>query len=292
MNVVLRLAGRNMRIYLRNRMQVFFSFLSVIIIIGLYVLFLGKVQVDDIRNRAGDMPGIAPLVSSWIVAGLLAVNAVTVTLGALSAMVYDVEQKRFTDFVVAPVSCAAVVGSYLVSSLVIGLLFTCIALVGGELYILSDGGTLLGLLPALRVLGISALAVASSASIMYLLVSFLRSGSAFGVLSTLLGTLIGFLTGVYVPLGILPAAVQRFVLFIPFSYTAAMLRQSFCEAPLAAVFKGAPPALSSAYQKLYGIRLFWNGVEIQVPTMLAILAGVTVLFLLLSAVKMRSYRRG
>jgi len=291
-SVVLQLAGRNIKIYLRNRMSVFFSFLSVLIIIGLYALFLGKVQVDGIRSQVGSIAGIGPLVSSWIVAGLLAVNAVTVSLGALGAMVYDVEQKRFTDFVVAPVSRAAVVASYLVSALAIGLIFTFVALVGGELYIVASGGQVLGLIPALRVAGILALAVISSASIMYLLVSFLRSGSAFGVLSTLLGTLIGFLTGVYVPLGILPQSVQRFVLFIPFSYTAAMLRQAFCEAPLAVVFHSAPAQASPSYVRMYGIRLFWSNTEITVPTMLLILAVVTVVFLLLSALRLRGYRKG
>ena len=292
MNVVLELARRNVRIYLRNRMSVFFSFLSVLIIIGLYALFLGEVQVDGIRSQVGDIPGIGPLVSSWIVAGLLAVNAVTVSLGALGAMVYDVEQKRFTDFVVAPVSRAAVVASYLVSALIIGLLFTFIALVAGELYIAATGGQVLGVLPALRVAGILALAVVSSASIMYLLVAFLKSGSAFGVLSTLLGTLIGFLTGVYVPLGVLPQAVQRVVLFVPFSYSAAMLREVFCEAPLAAVFHGAPPQASAAYVRMYGIRLFWGATEITAPVMLLILAAVTIAFLLLSALKLRRYRQG
>ena len=292
MSVVLQLAGRNIRVYLRNRMSVFFSFLSVLIIIGLYALFLGKVQVDGIRRQVGEIHGIGPLVSSWIVAGLLAINAVTVSLGALGAMVYDVEQKRFTDFVVAPVKRSAVVASYLVSALVIGLLFTLIALAAGEAYIVATGGQVLGLLAALRVVGILALAVVSSSSIMYLLVSFLRSGSAFGVLSTLLGTLIGFLTGVYVPLGILPQAVQRFVLFVPFSYSAAMLRQVFCEAPLGVVFHGAPAQASAAYVRMYGIRLFWGNTEVTVPVMLFILAAVTVVFLLLSAVKLRTYRKG
>jgi len=292
MNVVLELAGRNIRIYLRNRMSVFFSFLSVIIIIGLYALFLGKVQVDGIRGQVGDIRGIAPLVSSWIVAGLLAVNAVTVSLGALGAMVNDVEHKRFTDFVVAPVSRAAVVASYLVSALAIGLLFTFIALAAGELYIAASGGPVLGALAALHVAGILALAVVSSAAIMYLLVAFLKSSTAFGVLSTLLGTLIGFLTGVYVPLGILPPAVQRFVLFVPFSYTAAMLRQVFCEAPLGVVFQGAPPQASAAYMRMYGIRLFWNRTEITTPVMVLILAAVTAVFLLLSALKLRSYKKG
>ena len=239
----------------------------------------------------GDIKGIRPLVDSWIMAGLLSVNAVTVTLGVLGTMVFDIEYKRFPDFVVSPISRSSVVVSYLVSAWVIGFLFSLIAFAAGELYIVSGGGSLLSLKDMLIVVGMLALAVVSSSSIMYLLASFLRSGSAFGTLSTLLGTLIGFITGVYVPLGILPGAVQRFVILVPFSHSAAMLRQVFCDAPLAAVFNGAPPEARLAYAKMYGIKLFWGAREISMSTMIIVLVGVTVVFLLLSVLRLRRYKK-
>jgi multidrug/hemolysin transport system permease protein len=144
----------------------------------------------------------------------------------------------------------------------------------------------------LTVVGMLALAVVSSSSIMFLLASFLRSGSAFGTLSTLLGTLIGFITGVYVPLGVLPDAVQKFVVLVPFSHSAAMLRQVFCAPPLASVFHGAPPDALLQYTRMYGIRLFWGTSEISMTAMVAVLVGVTVLFLLLSVVKLRAFHKG
>jgi multidrug/hemolysin transport system permease protein len=291
-DTILMLASRNIRIYVRDRMSVFFSFLSVIIIIALYALFLGKVQVDGIRRAVGDIPGIRALVDSWIMAGLLSVNAVTVTLGVLGTMVFDIEYKRFPDFAVSPIRRSSVVVSYLISAWVIGFLFSLIAFVAGELYIVSGGGRLLSPKDMLTVVGMLALAVVSSSSIMYLLASFLRSGSAFGTLSTLLGTLIGFITGVYVPLGILPDAVQKLVVLVPFSHSAAMLRQVFCDAPLALVFTGAPPDARLQYIRMYGIRLFWGSQEISMTTMVAVLLGVTVVFLLLSVLKLRSYRKG
>jgi len=292
MGTAIRLAGRNVRVFVRNRTSVFFSFLSVLIIIGLYALFLGRVQVNGIRAVVGDIAGIRPLVDSWIMAGLLSVNAVTITLGVLGTMVFDVEHKRFSDFVVAPVRRSSVVVSYLISAWVIGLLFSLIALVAAELYIVSGGGQLLSAVQALEVVEMLALAVVSSSSIMYLVASFLRSGSAFGVLSTLLGTLIGFITGVYVPMGVLPDAVQKFVVLVPFSHSASMLRQVFCEIPLAMVFAGAPPSAQAGYVRTYGIRLFWGDTEISMTVMLAVLAAVAVVFLLLSALKLRSYNKG
>jgi multidrug/hemolysin transport system permease protein len=290
MGMVMKLASRNIKVYVRNRTSVFFSFLSVLIIIALYALFLGKVQVDAIRRVAGDINGIRPLVDSWIMSGLLAVNAVTICLGALGTMVFDVEYKRFPDFVVAPISRTGVVVSYLISAWVIGMVFSLVALAAGELYILSGGGALLDPPHLLKVVGMLVLSVVSSSSVMFLLASFLTSGSAFGTLATLLGTLIGFITGVYVPLGILPDAVRKFVVLVPFSHSAAMLRQVFCDVPLATVFGAAPSAAKLQYAKMYGINLFWGDTEISMTAMLAILAAVTVAFLLISAVKLRRSR--
>jgi multidrug/hemolysin transport system permease protein len=292
MHTVLAFASRNIRVYIRNRMSVFFSFLSVLIIIALYVLFLGKIQADGIRAAAGHLRGVRSLVDSWIMAGLLSVNAVTISLGVLGTMVFDKEFKRFSDFIVAPVSRTGIVMSYLISACVISFAFSLIVFAAGELYIVSGGGQLLSPLNALRAVGMLALAVVSSSSIMFLVASFLTSGSAFGVLSTLLGTLIGFITGVYVPLGILPDGVQRFVVLVPFSHSAAMLRQVFCEAPLAAVFGGAPPEAVAHYQKMYGIWLFWGGTEISMAAMVGILAGTTAVFLLLSGLRLGAYKKG
>lgn len=290
MNMVWKLAVRNIKVYTRNKMSVFFSFLSVIIIIGLYALFLGQVQVDNIKSSVGDIAGIRFLVDSWIMSGLLSINAVTISMGVLGAMVYDIEYKRFNDFIVAPVSRTAVVLSYLVSAWVIGLVFSLIALAAGEVYILSGGGELLSPLNMLKVIGMLALSVISSSSIMYFIVSFLKSASAFGTLSTLLGTMIGFITGVYVPLGILPTAMQKFVVLVPFSHSAAMLRQVFCEKPLAAVFAHAPAEVVDQYIKLNGIVLYWGDTKISMAVMLAILAGATVLFLALAIFKLRKVK--
>ena len=62
----------------------------------------------------------------------------------------------------------------------------------------------------------------------------------FGTLSTIIGTLIGFLAGIYVP----PAAFStRFakimISLFPVSYSASMLRRVFTADPLKKVFSNA-----------------------------------------------------
>ncbi len=290
-DILFKLTGRNLRVFLRDRSSVFFSFLSVLMIIGLYILFLGKIQVDSIKQSVGDINGIRFLVDSWIMSGLLAVNAVTVSLGVLGTMVRDIEGKQFSDFVVAPISRTSVVMSYLISSWVIGMILNLIAFLVTEIYIVSFGGEWLGMASMLKAIGLLALAVVSSSSIMFLVVTYIKTSAAFGTLSALLGALIGFITGVYVPIGILPEAVQKFLVLVPFSHSAAAMRQIFCEKPLLTVFGGAPEHVVSRYEKMNGIRLFWNNDEITIGAMIAVLAASGVVFLLLSALRLRKYKQ-
>lgn len=287
MSVISRLVARNLKVFLRDRTSVFFSFLSVIIIIGLYAIFLGKLQVNGIRNAVGDVPGVRYLVDAWIMSGLLAVNTVTVGLGALGIMVHDMENRLMLDFLVAPVNRMKIVVSYLISACTIGFLLSLVTLVVSQVYIVSNGGSLPDVAGLLKAVGIIALCVASSLSILFLFVTFIHTESAFSTLSTVLGTMIGFVAGIYVPVGVLPPAVQKLVNVVPVSHGAALLRQIFMEKPLQTVFQGAPENVAADYIRVYGVRLFWNDVEIGMPVMLGVLALSGLVFLVLSIFRLR-----
>lgn len=43
----------------------------------------------------------------------------------------------------------------------------------------------------------------------YLIIANLKTMSAFSGLSTIVGTLIGFLAGIYIPIGLLPPYLQK-----------------------------------------------------------------------------------
>lgn len=53
MKALVQLTKRNLLQFFRNRSEVFFSFLSVIIILGLYLLFLSDQQVRNIEYSIG-----------------------------------------------------------------------------------------------------------------------------------------------------------------------------------------------------------------------------------------------
>jgi multidrug/hemolysin transport system permease protein len=114
------------------------------------------------------------------------------------------------------------------------------------------------------------------------LVSFISSNNAFSTVSTLIGTLIGFLTGVYVPIGQLPPTVQTVIQLIPTSHAAALFRQVLMEKPLAVTFAGAPANAAESFKEVMGVNLTMGGHTFTAAEHLLILAAAAVLFSLLS----------
>ena len=125
MKALVQLTKRNLLQFFRNRSEVFFSFLSVIIILGLYLLFLSDQQVRNIEYSIGQsIEGIKPMVNAWVMAGLLAVSTVTLSIGALGRMVLDKNRKVFYDFMVAPIKRYQLFLSYITSTFLIVLMIS------------------------------------------------------------------------------------------------------------------------------------------------------------------------
>ena len=87
------LAVRNMKLYFRDKTSVFFSLLGVLVIIGLYIIFLG----EQVQGSLGDLPGARFLMDSWIMSGVIAVTSITTTMGAFGQMVDDKVKKNYKD---------------------------------------------------------------------------------------------------------------------------------------------------------------------------------------------------
>ena len=75
------LALRNIKCYLRDKTAVFFSFLSPLIILMLYLLFLGDIQNQSllaIFQQAGlsaSSSHVSQFVASWLISGVMSVTA-------------------------------------------------------------------------------------------------------------------------------------------------------------------------------------------------------------------------
>ncbi|QVK18141.1 ABC transporter permease [Mycoplasmatota bacterium] len=269
MNVIFALVKRNLKVFLRNRTAVFFSFLSIIIIIGLYALFLGEVQVDNIKNLMNPPAGItiidkdiAWLVNSWIMAGLISVNTVTTTLGTYGIIVTDIEYKKNNDFLSSPIKRYQIVLGYIISSWILTFVLSVLGFFMVEFYIVMQGGEMLSFIEIIQTLLIITLSVISFSAILFYITSFIKTSNAFGTFSSIVGTLIGFLAGIYVPPGALPNFAKTIISLFPVSYSASMLRRIFTDKPINNVFGQANSIATNKYQEAWGIKLFIGDTEL------------------------------
>ena len=269
---------RNLLVFFKDKASVFFSLLSVFIIIGMYALFLGDVWTSGMT----EISGARFLMDSWIVAGLLAVTSVTTTMGAFGTMVEDQSKKLIKDIRSSPLPRVSIAGGYILSAFVIGVIMCLVALVLCELYIVSGGGSLLGGQALLKVLGLILLSTFSNTALVLFFVSFFQSNNAFSIASTIIGTIIGFMMGIYIPIGQLPEGVQWVIKVFPPSHSALLFRQVIMEDALKASFGQAPTGMLEEFSSMLGVSFKIGDTAVTPIMSIALLVGSGIIFLALA----------
>ncbi|MGP6138989.1 ABC transporter permease [Jeotgalibaca sp. A127] len=270
---------RNVLVFLRDRTSVFFSLLAILIIFALYILFLGENYQSGLLDG---LDGAQYLMDTWLVGGILAAASITTTMGAFSIMVEDKSKQIFKDFSSSPIRTSKLTAGYLFGAFIVGLFMTLLALFVGELFIIFNGGEWLSLLDTVKVIGLIILSVITNTAFVYFPVSFMQSENAFGTMSSVIGTLTGFLAGIYLPIGILPPVIQTVVKLFPVSHSASLLRQTMTRDAVDKVFQEAPMEAREGFEKFMGIRFEWNGTEISPWLSFLYLSVMAIVFYLLS----------
>lgn len=284
---LLALAGRNLKLFFRDRASVFFSLMAVLIVFGLYALFLGATITRGMEN----VEGIDFLMNSWVIAGIMAVISMTSTLGAFGVMVEDRARKMYKDFSVSPLRRSTISGGYVLSAFCVGVIMSLVALLVGEIYIVASGGELLPASLLLPMLGAILLSVLSSSAIVFFIVSFFKSTNAFATASTVIGTLIGFLTGMYIPIGILPAGVQTVMKAFPVSYSASLFRNIFMERPMEIAFADAPQTVVTEFKTELGVHFQYGEETSTIALCIAVLVVTAVVFYALALLNISRKRK-
>ena len=161
-----------------------------------------------------------------------------------------------------------------------------VTLVLAEIYIVIGGGELLSMITFMKVLGLVLLATFTNSSIVLFMVSFFDSLNAFSTASTVVGTLIGFLTGIYLPIGQLPAAIQWLIKLFPVSHAASLFRQVMMQAPLSVGFKDFPTEYVDGFKEFMGVTFLFNDYLVRPIMSILILIVTGFVFYALSVFKL------
>ena len=237
------LTKRHMIRYLKDKSAVFFSFLSVLILLALYIMFIGQSYKSGfINNLPRDPLTGAPinfpdalltyLIISMTMGGVLVINTMSLSLGIMGTFVEDMSKRTIDAFLVTPVKRWKIIISYFLSAIIVTSVFSIIMWGLTIAYVGLYSGYWFSFSVIMRASGLLILYTLVSTSMMIFIMTFLKSINAFGALSGVLGTFVGFTSGIYIPLSQLPQGVQYVASINPFSHMSIVLKQVMMEESL------------------------------------------------------------
>lgn len=243
--VVSGLVERSLKIFLKDKASVFFSLLAPLIVLGLYLLFLGDIQMDGIKAAFEGAPIddklLKSFVDSWMLAGVVSVACVTVSFSVQGITVQDREKGVLNDMLASPISRGIIDLSYLISNFVVTLCICLIVLAVAFVYVAITGWTL-SFVDAVLLIALTIMSVLSASVISTLVGLAFRTSSQHSAFVGIISAVIGFVMGAFMPLSAFPKGVQYVTLFVPATYSAALYRNLFMRGALEKIDAALPGA--------------------------------------------------
>ncbi len=279
MRSVLMLAKRNCLCFFRDRANVMFSLMAALIVVMLYLLVLRDMMIS---NYPG-LPGVDNLIDAWVLAGLMGIISLTSCMGALQTMNTDRSEGKDVDLMVTPMSPWKISCGYILGTFAAAMLMSFAMMVLALVYLAATGCPMKASNIALAFL----LAVPSCLSgciIMYALTSFLKSNGAFAGFFSIVSVLIGFLTGIYMPMGSMPDGMQIVGTAMPATHFSSLFRQLLAGDALERSFAGMD---TSEFKLDMGFDLHFGDFMFDTWSSLAFVTVVTAVFVVIAVLRMK-----
>ena len=288
------LIRRNCRLFFRDKGMFFSSLITPIILLVLYVTFLGNVYRDSFT---GALPEgfviedalLNATVGGQLISSLLAVCCVTVAFCSNLLMVQDRVSGARRDLAVSPVRPSTIAVAYFCASALATLLISLTALAVCLLYLALTGwllraGDVLFMLLDAALLTLFGVALSSC-------VNFpLRTQGQGSAMGTIVSAGYGFLCGAYMPISNFSSGLQKVLSFLPGTYGTSLLRNH----ALAGAYRemarvGFPADVIEAIRDSIDCNLYFFGRSVSIGGMYAVLVGATLLlvglYVLLNALR-------
>lgn len=243
--VVSGLVERSLKIFLKDKASVFFSLLAPLIVLGLYLLFLGDIQTDGIKaafeGASIEEKSLKNFVDAWMLAGVVSVACVTVSFSVQGITVQDREKGVLNDMLASPISRGIIDISYLISNFVVTLCICLIVLAVAFVYVAITGWAL-SFVDVVLLIALTIMSVLSASVISTLVGLAFRTSSQHSAFVGIISAVIGFVMGAFMPLSAFPKGVQYVTLFVPATYSAALYRNLFMRGALEKIDAALPGA--------------------------------------------------
>lgn len=250
--------------------------MAPLIVLLLYILFLGDLQVDAVKSflpeglNLGEK-SVQAFVDSWMLAGVLGVSCITVAFTANSVMVQDKTKFVIYDSISSPVKGWVANLSYFIYNIVVTFVICFIVFCISLIYLAASGSFYMSLGDVFATLGVLIMSVLSASLLFVFVASFLKTEASLSAICGILSAGIGFVIGAFMPINTFPKAIQYFANIIPGSHSAGLFRNFYMNGALENLTKDLPIEMVDVLTESYSLKLNFFGIEIGVKTMFAVL---------------------
>ncbi|MEI5993609.1 ABC transporter permease [Candidatus Enterococcus mansonii] len=277
------LVYRGLLLFFKNKQAVVGSFIGALIMIVLYVFLLG----DSLVKQLSVLANPQLVIDTWMLAGVIGIASASSTLGSVSLMIRDKERNVYTDFMISPISKSKIMLGYFFSTFLISFVITIAVILVAECYLVFiSNGAFLSISQFALLILVSLLTVFCSSAFMFFVASFFRRIDTFSTMTSIIGPLLGFLTGCYVPIGSLPETAQLVVKYFPLTSGVVLIRRIFTEN----AFASSDQQAMKVVQEELGIVMNYSH-EVFIPIALLIVSSLVFLGIALFNVKRIEVKR-
>ena len=284
MNEFCVLFKRNVKLFFKDKGLFFTSLITPIILLVLYITFLGNVYRSSFEDIFSGFSAIKDdlldaFVGGQLVSSLLAVCCVTVSFCSNMLMVQDKVNGARRDIVMTPVSSSAISLAYFFASFVSTLIITLTALAAGFLY-LSVVGWYLSFTDVMLLLSDVFMLTLFGTALSSLINFFLSSQAQISAVGSIVSAGYGFICGAYMPISQFSEAVRNVVSFLPGTYATSLMRTHATSGVFAELEKSDLPIdILDGLADSIDCNVYIGADRISIPIMYAVLVGSIVLLL-------------
>lgn len=265
-STVWELTKRNILLFLKNKGTVIFSLLAPMLILVFYILFLGDMQVGVVRGMIPEGitisdKSIKSISNSWMISGVVGISCLTISLNSMLVIIADKEKKTINDFIASPIKSVTLLTSYFLSSFILTFCLCFLVLIVAIIFIAASSGSMFSFAEIAELILILFLSCLSAVTVMICIMSLFKTNSSSAAFSGVFSAIIGFLTGAYLPISMMPTGVQNFANLIPGSHSTGLFRNLFINKALKNL-SDVPQSFIDSITENYSINLKLFGAEI------------------------------
>lgn len=284
MKMTFVLIKRNIKLFFKDKGMFFTSLITPMILLVLYVTFLGNVYRDNFTSNLPDFVTLSEsvidgLVGGQLISSILAVSCVTVAFCSNFLMVQDKANGTIKDLSISPVKSSVLSLSYYAATLISTLIICFAATVICLIYVAMVGWYMSTTDVVLLFLDILLLVLFGTA-LSSLINFFLSTQGQISAVGTIISAGYGFICGAYMPISSFSEGLQKAIRFLPGTYGTALVRNHTMQGVFAEMQnQGIPAEVMDTFKDALDCKLYFFGNQVTIGTMYLIV-GITTLILI------------